>query len=198
MADEDWYRQIHERLLAGDPVAPGQLAEAVWNRLVKTLEAKYPRLPDRDVLRDAASDALLSYLKRPTQFDPTKRGLFGFLVMAAEGDLRNALAKTARRTRNEVSLEDVELPDASGKEKREVPDPQAPIMAQRIHLRIGTLFSDPKDREAVELLIEGERSTSAFAKLWGLESLPAKDQAREVKRHKDRIKKTLQRHGGQE
>jgi RNA polymerase sigma-70 factor (ECF subfamily) len=198
MADEDWYRQIHERLLAGDPVAPGELAEAVWKRLVKALDGKYPRLPDRDALRDAASDALLSYIKRPTQFDPTKRGLFGFLVMAAEGDLRNALAKTARRTRNEVSLEDVELPDTSGKEKREGPGPQARIVAQRIHLRIGTLFSDPKDREAVELLIEGERSTAAFAKLWGLEGLPAKDQAREVKRHKDRIKKTLQRHGGHE
>lgn len=195
MAGEDWYRQIHERLLAGDPVAPGEFAEAVWKRLVKELEMKYPRLPDRDLLRDAASDALLSYLKRPAQFDPTKRGLFGFLVMAAEGDLRNALAKTARRTRNEVSLEDVELSDTSGKEKWEGPGAQARIEAQRIRRGIGTLFKDPEDREAVELLIEGERSTAAFAKLWGLEGLPAKDQAREVKRHKDRIKKTLQRHG---
>ena len=79
MTSEDWYREIHERLLAADPVAPTELAEAVWKSLVKELEKRHPRLRESDFLRDAASDALISYIKQPTQFDPAKRGLFGFL-----------------------------------------------------------------------------------------------------------------------
>src|SRR5207249_9166294 len=101
MSSENWYREIHERLFAADPVAPTELAEGVWKPLFKELEKRHPRLRESDFLRDAASDALISYIKQPTQFDPAKRGLFGFLIMAAEGDLRNALAKTARRKRRE-------------------------------------------------------------------------------------------------
>jgi len=195
MTSEDWYREIHERLLAADPVAPTELAEAVWKPLVRKLENRHPRLRESDFLRDAASDALISYIKQPTQFDPAKRGLFGFLVMAAEGDLRNALAKTTRRKQREISVEDVELAGAGGKERLDAPDLDTRLEVERMRGRIGELFKDPRDREAVELLIEGERSTEAFAKVWGLERLSAKEQASQVKRYKDRIKKMLDRHG---
>lgn len=195
MASRDWYREIHERLLAGDPVAPTELAEVVWEPLVKALEKRHPRLRASDFLRDAASDALISYIKQPIQFDPARRGLFGFLAMAAEGDLRNALAKASRRKRREIPIEDVELTGAGGNERLEAPDLDTRIEAETMRGRIGELFKDPRDRQAVELLIEGERSTEAFAKVWGLERLLAKEQASQVKRHKDRIKKMLTRHG---
>lgn len=195
MPSEGWYRQIHERLLARDPVVSTELAEAVWEPLVKELEKRHPRLRDSGFPRDAASDALIGYIKQPGQFDPAKRSLFGFLVMAAEGDLRNALAKAGRRKRKEVSLEGVELSGAGGKEGLKAPDLDARIDAQRMRAGLDQLFRDPRDRRAVELIVGGERSTEAFAKLWGLDELSAKKQATEVKRHKDRIKKMLQRHG---
>jgi RNA polymerase sigma-70 factor (ECF subfamily) len=196
MPSEEWYRQIHGRLLAGDPVASTELAEAAWKPLVEKLEKTHPLLKHSDFLRDAASDALISYIKHPTQFDPGKRGLFGFLVMAAEGDLRNALAKTIRRKRREIPLADVELASAGGKERVEAPGTDVRLEAERLRGKIRELFKDPRDREALELLIDGERSTRAFARVWGLEGLPTKEQAREVKRHKDRVKKMLQRYGG--
>lgn len=195
MTSEDWYRGIHERLLAADPVAPTELAEAAWESLVMELEKRHPRLRASDFLRDAATDALISYIKQPTQFDPARRGLFGFLVMAAEGDLRNALAKTTRRKQREVSIENVELAGGVGKEWLEAPGLDARLDAQRMRGKVRELFKDPRDREALELLMEGERTTEAFAKVWGLDRLPTKDQARHVKRHKDRIKKMLDRHG---
>src|SRR5437867_3795945 len=195
MSNEAWYREVHARLLAADPVAPTELAEAVWEPLVKELEKRHPRLRGSDFLRDAASDALISYLKQPSQFDPAKRGLFGFLGMAAEGDLRNALAKRARRKRREIPIEDVALVSGGGNEKLDASGLDARLDAERIRGRIGRFFKDPRDRVAVELLIEGERSTEAFAKVWGLESLAAKEQANQVKRYKDRIKKVLDRHG---
>jgi hypothetical protein len=52
---------------------------------------------------------------------------------------------------------------------------------------------DEKDRRAVLLLMEGERSTDAFARVWGLEELPPDDRFAEVKRNKDRIKVRLRR-----
>lgn len=195
MPSEGWYRQIHQRLIAGDPVASTDLCEAVWQPLIKKLEKRHPRLTDSTLLYDAVSDALINYIKEPGQFDPTKRSLFGFLVMAAEGDLRNALAKASRRKHKEVSLEAVDLSGAGGKEWLETPDLGARIDAQKIHSRFDHLFKDPRDRLAVELMIDGERSTKAFADVWGLGGLPAKERASEVKRHKDRIKKMLHRHG---
>lgn len=195
MISGDWYREIHERLLAADPVAPTELAEAVWKPLIKELEKRHPRLRASDLLPDAASDALISYIKQPTQFDPVRRSLFGFLIMAAEGDLLNALAKMNRRKRREIPIEDVELACVGGNERLEARGLDARIEVERMQIRIEELFKDPRDRRAVELLIEGERSTKAFAKAWGLEGLPVKEQACQVKRHKDRIKKMLARHG---
>jgi len=195
MASEEWYRKVHERLLARDPVASMELAEAAWEPLVEELEKRHPRLRNSDFLRDSASDALINYIKQPSQFDPQKRGLFGFLIMAAEGDLRNALAKATRRKRVEIPVEDVELPTAGGKRESEPASLGAQLDAQRIRGRIEAIFKDPRDREAVELIVDGERSTKIFAKVWGLGGLPAKEQASEVKRHKDRVKKMFQRHG---
>lgn len=195
MTRDNWYRRIHERLLAADPVAPTELAEAVWEPLVRELANRHPRLKASDFLRDAVTDALISYIKQPAQFDPARRGLFGFLIMAAEGDLRNALAKTTRRKQREVPIEAVELVGGGGKEHLEGPDPDTRLDVQRMRGKIRELFKDPRDWRAVELLMEGERATQAFAKLWGIERLSAKEQACQVKRHKDRIKKVLRRHG---
>ncbi len=194
MGNADWYRQIHERLLAEDPVAPAELAEALLEPLVKKLQRRHPRLRESDLLREAASDALMSYMKHPSQFDPAKRGLMGYLVMAAEGDLRNTLAKAWRRRGHEISLEDVELRRAAGKEAVRRPGPDSQLVYQEMRGKVDELFKDPRDREAVDLIADGERSTEVFAELWGLQGLSPKEQRREVKRHKDRIKKMLERH----
>jgi hypothetical protein len=67
--------------------------------------------------------------------------------------------------------------------------------ADAVRLTLKALFVDPNDRAAARLVLDEERSTQRYARLWGLESLPADDQRREVKRRKDRIKKVLERHG---
>lgn len=195
MASEEWYRTIHERLLALDPVASTELADAVWTPLVKELRKRHPRLNPSDLLLDAAADAVMNYIKRPRQFDPDRRGLFDYLVMSAEGDLRNALAKASRRKRVEISVDDVELFSVVGKESLEKSETGGRV-TQEVRERIAMIFRDPRDREALELIFDGERSTAVFARVWGLRNLSAKEQALEVKRQKDRVKKMLQRHMG--
>ena len=60
---------------------------------------------------------------------------------------------------------------------------------------VEALFADPMDLRLLTLILEGERSTERFARILGLCGLPVKEQRRQVKRHKDRIKKRLERYG---
>jgi hypothetical protein len=193
MRDDEWFRRIHKRLLEDDPVAPSELAEAIWEPLLARLKRNNPRLVSTDFLEDAAADALTSYIKRPNQFDPEQRGLLGFLVMAAQGDLRNALAKTRRQRHGEVPLESVEL-QLEGRNRADegIVASEAASIANR---RLEELFDDAADRAAVRLMADGERATAAFVKVWSLQRLSALAQKSEVKRRKDRIKKVLGRHG---
>ena len=144
---------------------------------------------------DSVVEALMSYVKRPTQFDPEKRGLRGFLTMAADGDLLNALAKRKRRREKEVLLPDVEVEALRGKKNIDGQDPESQLDAKRMRWEVAGLFEDPKDRDVVELILDGERSTEAFVEILRLDGLPIEEQRREVKRHKDRIKKRLERYG---
>ena len=193
MRDDEWFGHIHKRLLEGDPVAPSELAEALWEPLLARLKRNNPRLVSTDFLEDAAADALTSYIKRPHQFDPEQRGLLGFLVMAAQGDLRNALAKTRRQRQGEVPLESVEL-QLEGRNRADegIVASEAAATGNR---RLEELFEDPTDRAAVRLMADGERATVAFVKVWSLQRLSVNAQKNEVKRRKDRIKKVLGRHG---
>jgi RNA polymerase sigma-70 factor, ECF subfamily len=192
---DDWQREIHERLLAGEVTAPAELAEVMLEPVLHQLTMKFPKLSDPDLLYDAVTDALMSYIKRPAQFDPTKRSLIGFLFMAAEGDLRNALAKEKRRRQKEIPLEDVELGGAAGNSVVEEENPETEPEKERLRQELPRIFGDPKDLVMVELMISGERTTEVFVNVLELQHLPLDQQRREVKRHKDRLKKRLERYG---
>ncbi len=194
MLDDAWYTDIHKRLCEGDLTAFAELAEEVMESLVEKLSHKYPNLRDPDLPTEVVADALMDYSKRPEQFDPTQRGLFGFLVMAAEGDLKNALAKIARRQKKEIQLEFVEVDERGGNTR--TGELEEKIDSERMQDALDALFDDPKDRAVVKLIIEGERATEVFAQVLELEALPEDEQRTEVKRNKDRIKKRLQRHHG--
>jgi hypothetical protein len=197
--DDDWCRRIHERLLADDPTATAELAENIGNLVFEKLRKKHPRR-DPDMVHDAAWDALRTYMERPTTFDPSKRSLVGYLVMSADGDLRNAMAKSRRR--REDLVVDVELVGPGGKRSRGQAEARrgedklvAHVDVDRIRPQLERLFPDEADRAALALLLDSERSTQAFAEVWGLRNLSGDQQRIEVKRRKDRLKKALERLG---
>jgi hypothetical protein len=192
---DTWQREIHERLLAEDVTAPAEVADILLEPLLQRLAQKYPQLPDSDLLYDAVTDALMSYIKKPAQFNPAKRTLIGFLFMAAEGDLRNALAKIKRRRQKEIPLKDVELKVAAGNSKLEEGNSSTEPEREKLRQALPMIFEDPKDLAMVELMMSGERTTEAFAEVMKLQHLPIDQQRREVKRHKDRLKKRLERYG---
>src|SRR5436305_1787912 len=154
MHTEAWLSQIHERLLAGDPTASAELMESMLEPLTRSLGKKYPALRESESLVDAVVDALVDYVKRPSQFDPTKRGLIGYLGMAAEGDLRNSLAKKKRK--REISLEDVEVELLRGNQEPGRYD--ADLVSEEVRQEIEKLFDERLDKKLLDLILEGERS----------------------------------------
>ncbi|HAY22661.1 MAG TPA: hypothetical protein DCY27_10955 [Desulfobacterales bacterium] len=195
MPMDKWQHEIHKRLLAEDVTAPAELAEFLLESLLQRLTQKYPKLSDPDLLHDAVTDALMSYIKHPAQFDPTRRTLIGFLCMAAEGDLRNALSKEKRRRQKEFSLEAVELGAAAGNSEVEAKNSETKLEREKLRQALPRIFEDPTDLAMVELIISGERTTAAFVEVLQLRHLTLEQQRREVKRHKDRLKKRLERYG---
>src|SRR5438067_685697 len=84
---------LHEALIAGDETAPARIVETYLDTLVKRLRANNPAVWWRDpmLIEAAAADALFNYIQRPMSYDPRRRSLGGYLLMSAQGDLRNAL-----------------------------------------------------------------------------------------------------------
>lgn len=194
--------QIHHRLLRDDPTAPSVLADACLETLTHRLRRAFPNLDDETLIYDAATDAILNYVEHPSRFDPAKSSLLTYLSMSARGDLLNALERETRRRQRETHISIVEL-SAEGRNKLQkaqaVKASEEKIgdtsIAHDLMQRVGDTITDPCDREMVELIMAGERKTAAFATVLGIQEQTREEQERIVKRHKDRLKKRLQRLG---
>lgn len=199
LPDEAFERDLHRRLLDDDPVAPAVLARTYLGPVVGRLKASSPGVGDDTIFQDAATDAILNYAERPRQFDPAKSKLFSYLVMAARGDLRNALAKQRRRERREVLHNRVEdLPPARNlvqEESEPASGAGESTSLEEVRRAVEMVITDPTDRRLVELMLDGERRTEAFASVLGIAHLANDQQRHMVKQHKDRLKKRLERLG---
>jgi hypothetical protein len=56
------------------------------------------------------------------------------------------------------------------------------------------LLEEPRDRAILRLMMDGVRETEEYAEVLQVHDLAQEEQREIVKRNKDRIKKTLQRH----
>src|SRR5215211_5469173 len=85
---QDVERALRERLLAGDPLATTDLFFHLAPLLRRRLAARFATT-DPELVEEAISQTLLDYFLRPARYDPAKRSLHGYLLMAAERDLLN-------------------------------------------------------------------------------------------------------------
>lgn len=194
-------RSLHERLLAGDPLASEEVASRHLERVrryVRSLGARWG-VYDEDLIDDAVVDAVLDYVRHPKKFDPKKAGLGGYLNMAARRDFINAVEKDRRHRSGEELTADVELARRSGKQRRETvaenPEVEAAseaATASRFERLLGDVKA-PRDRRLIQLIRTGERRTAVFAEILEIGDLPHSEQARIVKQHKDRLKQQLKR-----
>lgn len=192
---QDALLELHSRLLKKYPEdTPDELANTLLPWLIEQLTRAYPTVSDPHLIDEAAVDALWDYLRRPEQYQPARgASLTTYLLMAARGDLLNKFQKQKRIAVHEKNYEEgVEVEAVAGNINMGE-DLEAMETARRLSHAVNQKITDGVDRKVLALMMNGERNTSEYVKVLGMESRPADQQAREVKRVKDRLKKVLSR-----
>jgi RNA polymerase sigma-70 factor (ECF subfamily) len=190
---------LHRRLLDRDPTAPSDLVDQFLDHLIARL-AERNRVPD-EMCFDAAADALTALAKSPTSYQPSRgKGVASYLLMSAQGDLKNRLRQERRHRRRQVSLKAVELSRDGGKYLAVDQDPSLLLEIQEASARAAEQVVAPvraglseAESRALDLLLQGERKAAAFAAALGISDLPEASQRAEVKRVKDKLKKRIER-----
>lgn len=189
---------LHRRLVAGDVTVSAEIAEAFLPDLVTRLKRANHDIANPDDYEDAAADALMSYFKRPEQFDPSRLPLFSYLLMSAKGDLLNRLRphKIDENTQTLADVVELRGEDSEQKAEQEFVAPHDRIETSDPYVWdvVRALVPDIRDQKLVALMIQGVRETNAYAEILEISNWSKEKQEAHVKRNKDRLKKQLQRH----
>jgi len=190
---------LHRRLLDGDSTASAETAELLLPFVVRSLQSRHPSLDDPHLAETAADDAVLNYLRRPEQYNPSLLPLDRYLIMSARGDLLNLLRKErSAGPPQEVEVVELDHPDreygADVVDDSQGVEDQVLILASPIWPLLEELLPNSADREMALLLLENVRDTAEYARVLGVDGLTKEEQEAAVKRHKDRIRKVLRRH----
>src|SRR5215217_601400 len=180
---------LHERVLKkNESLASEDVFRVFMDPIIKFLCTH--RGKTKDEAHDAVCDVLLEYLENPERYQAHKSRLSTYLTRAAEMQARDMYRSQEARQRREREFGGViELRARTPNESLEI------IVEAR--LAVGRLEQavQEKDRAALGLILQGERSTHALAKAMNLPPLPEKDLRRAVKRNRDRLMKLLGRCG---
>jgi RNA polymerase sigma-70 factor (ECF subfamily) len=184
-------------LLAGDVTASAEIAEAFLPYIINKLQKYYPNLYDPHLAEEAADEALMHYFEQPSRYNPTLRSFDGYLIMSAKGDLLNLLRKEQNLGLSK-NFKLVEL-DEPGREymvddSALTVEEQVFILASPVQPLLERLLPNHTDQKIAILMLEDVHETEEFAHALGIGHFSKEEQEAEVKRHKDRIKKILQRH----
>lgn len=218
MADPDLSSRllfVHRSLLSGEVTAPRVLFSLCLEPLVKTLRLKAPKTAREEMWQDAAIDAILELIARPHRYDPRKSAVLTYLSVIAQRRLIDALRRETRQTQV-TSLET----DLASQSFVAGEDESANTLLERLDQRgdfsqwqlgeaqvllesseerarldgiLREILPDARDRRAFELIAQGRVATEELAAALELEELPVAEQRKEVKRHRDRIMKRIQR-----
>lgn len=181
---EERGRELHEQLFAGDDRAPARIAEVFLPWLKLRMAAIHHAIRDPHLLDSACIDALRSYFKNPRSFRAEELSLGKYLLMAAKGDLRNAVEqkRVTGEREEEIAKKLVELP---------APSPEQPSKTDLLEEQVRSLLPDPVDQKVFSLMADGVRETEAYSLLLGIEGRLIDEQRHIVKACKDRILKRL-------
>jgi RNA polymerase sigma-70 factor (ECF subfamily) len=180
---------LHERVLAGDPVAPVDVFQGLMDPLAAVLRHDLPCTEDEAY--DSGVDAVLAYLEEPARYDRNKGRLGTYLMDIAKKRAVDRLrSRQAAERRDDSFAATVELRRANPKELME-----DEVEARELWQRVEEAVPGERDRRVLKLILAGERSTAALGEALGINGLSPFEQRREVKQHRDRLLKVLERLG---
>ena len=176
---------LHQRVLAGDPVAPADLFAHFVEPLMSAIQ--HDLRCDHENARDSSIEALFDYLRSPSIYSPDRGRLCTFLTQIAKHkavDRIRARSAEARREQEFSSL--VEVRESAPNERME-----RSAEAQKLWQKIEQVVQDERDRLALALILDGERSTDALAETLGIKAETPLERQRAVKRHRERLGEKL-------
>lgn len=180
---------LHQRVLTGDALASADVFQAFMDPIAAALQGDF-KLSDDDA-HDSGIDALLEYLEQPARFSSGKGRLSSYLMdIAKKRAIDRIRSRASSRRREEGYAAVVELQAANPKEEMEVA-----VEAKELWQKVEAAVPDERDRQAIKLILAGERSAEAFAEALGITGTSALDVRRQVKQHRDRLVKVLERLG---
>ena len=186
--------ELLRRLLDRQATSTVDLFVAFFEPLIEWL-ASIHRHTDESQRSDAATDAIASLLKSPESYKPERgKSLGSYLKTASTGDLKNLLDKERRRAARMNSGMDVALLADRGKEIGT--EMERRDEAERLEANVLAIVKNgltPEELAGLELLLDGEKRTEAFAVALKLDHLPAAEREAGVKRFKDKIKLRIKR-----
>lgn len=193
------WEELHNRLISGDVIVSAELAEFFMPLLIGRLNRGFQNIDDPHLIETSVVDALMDYLTRPNQYDPSRGNLFSYLILKAKSDLLNYLRQNKKDQSFLNLAEIVELDEDSsvyGVELIDDIDIETIVIDKLspIWNRLLSIIPDGKDQEIVKLMMNGVRETEIYAEVIGIQNLPDEDQFRIVKQNKDRLKKVIFRH----
>lgn len=180
---------LHERVLAGDSVAPVDVFQGLMDPLIKALRYDLPCTQDEAY--DSGVDALLAYLEEPGRYNRDRGRLSTYLMdIAKKRAIDRLRSRSATERREHTYAATVELGRSNPKASVE-----QQIEAHELWQRVEEAVPSERDRRALKLILTGERSASALAEALDITGRSPLEQRREVKRHRDRLMRILERLG---
>jgi RNA polymerase sigma factor (sigma-70 family) len=189
---------LHLRLCDQDPTASADICRSYLPPLLAWIAMGFPKA-DPDLRQSAVHRALISYVIQPHSFDPERGELGSYLRMAARGDMINLLRQERRHHAKRISWRVVEDADFEGNWTGKDEEPEQAAARQEEADQANTILRQvsagltEEEKRVLDLMLAGERQTAAYALVLCVGDLSAQEQARAVKRVKDRIKKRLER-----
>jgi hypothetical protein len=181
---------LHQRLVARvDPEAPDDLARWLYFDLIRELRAKEHYKVRDDVIEEAVGTAILNYCQAPEMYNLELATLRGFLLMAAQRDARNSVARERRQYQHQLRHVSIYDDDDERDIVDETQDLELYAWTQELREQVLQAFSQPIDRAIAEFMMDRVPGTEPYIELLKsqLDGLPKSEQVKRVNRHKKRI-----------
>lgn len=183
--------ELIDKLVQHDATALRCLYEVHAKDLLNYFILRYNSL-SKEEISDAITDALIKLVDNPAAFKPGSSSLKTYLIRDIKGDILNTLAKI-QRAKKKLSV--VELSDDDGNIKEESTN-EVKDLELKVQNFLAKILDNERDIQLAWMMeIDRERATSEFVRVLQKTQLPPAEQKAEVKKHKDRIKKRLNRNG---
>ena len=183
---------FHQRVcVQSDPTAFAELAEWLYDSLVRDVRQRAGHQADPILVEEAVGQALLDYHDKPGNYDPYRKGLQSYLVMAAYRDFQNVQARERRLADHQVSIFDPAFRESDIIGSQD--DIEEQMDAEELWAIIDETFPDPVERRIVELIVNHIHTPDPYAHLLHLDNLPGDEQLRQIKLVKYRVARRLRR-----